>query len=146
MKLINKQTVIAAFVGGLAALALTASGIALAHGGPHGGPHAKHGPWTDEQMDAFLEEMTERLDLSSEQQVEIQTIADGAKSRAAEIREMPRGKDKFLAFRDLHFATEDQIYENLTCEQREELRLLKREHRVERMQEHFEQRHRSSGN
>jgi hypothetical protein len=44
--------------------------------------------------------------------------------------------------RDLHFATEDQIYANLTCAQREALRLLKREHKVERMDERFE-RHQS---
>mgnify|MGYP001818878449 FL=1 len=36
MKLINKQTIIAALVGGVSALALTAGGVALAHGGPHG--------------------------------------------------------------------------------------------------------------
>ena len=43
--------------------------------------------------------------------------------------------------RDVRFATEDQIYANLTCAQREELRLLKREHKVERMEERFERRH-----
>ena len=95
-------------------------------------------------MDAFLEEMIERLDVSPEQEQQIRTIADGAKSEAAEIREMPRGKEKLVAFRDLHFTTEDQIYANLSCEQREELRLLKREHKVERMQHRLD-RHFGSG-
>jgi hypothetical protein len=39
--------------------------------------------------------------------------------------------------KDLHFATEDQIYANLSCEQRDGLRLLQREHKVERMERHF---------
>jgi len=42
--------------------------------------------------------------------------------------------------KEVRFATEDQIYANLTCAQREELRLLKREHKVERMEERFENR------
>ena len=46
MKLINKQTAIAALVGGVSALALPAGGVALAHGAGHGGPHAKGGPGT----------------------------------------------------------------------------------------------------
>ena len=54
---------------------------------------------------------------------------------------MPRSKEKFVAMRDLRFATEDQIYANLTCAQRDELRLLKREHKVERMEERFERHH-----
>jgi Spy/CpxP family protein refolding chaperone len=138
MKLINKQTIVAALVGGVSALALTAGGVALAHGAAYGGTHGKGGPWTEEKMDAFLEEMIERLDLGPEQEEQIRTIAEGAKSKAEEIREMPRGKDKLVAFRDLHFATEDQIHANLSCEQREQLRLLKREHKVERMQQRFE--------
>ena len=50
MKLINKQTIIAALVGGVSALALTASGVALAHGGGPGGPHGKGGPWSEEKI------------------------------------------------------------------------------------------------
>jgi hypothetical protein len=64
-----------------------------------------------------------------------------AVSQGQEIKEMPRGKEKFVAMKDVRFATEDQIYANLTCAQREELRLLKREHKVERMEERFERRH-----
>lgn len=141
MKLINKQTLLAALVGGVSALVLTAGGIALAHGGPSGGPHGKGGPWSEEKMDQFLEEMVERLDLSTAQEQQVRTIAGGAKSQAQEIKEMPRGKEKFLAFRDLHFATEDQIYANLSCEQRDELRLLKREKKTEMMEQRFERRH-----
>jgi Spy/CpxP family protein refolding chaperone len=141
MKLINKQTILAAMVGGVSALALTAGGVAFAHGASQGGPHGKGGPWSEVKMNAFLEEMIERLDLSPQQEQEVRTIADGAKAQAAEIEEMPRGKEKFVAFRDLHFATEDQIYANLSCEQRDELRLLKREHKVEWMEQRFERRH-----
>jgi Spy/CpxP family protein refolding chaperone len=144
MKLINKKTLAAAFVGAVSALALTVGGVAFAHGAGYGGPHGSGGPWSEAKMDAFLEEMIERLDVSPEQEQQIRTIAEGAKSEAAEIREMPRGKEKLVAFRDLHFATEDQIYANLSCEQREELRLLKREHKVERMQHRLD-RHFGSG-
>ena len=140
MKLINKQTVIAALVGGVSALALTAGGVALAHGGPHGGPGGKGGPWSEQKMDQFLEEMVERLELSPAQEQQVRTIADGAKAQAAEIKEMDRSKEKFLAFRDLRFATEDQIYANLSCEQRDELRLLKREKKAEMMEKRFERR------
>jgi Spy/CpxP family protein refolding chaperone len=92
-------------------------------------------------MDALLEEMIERLDLSPAQEQQVRTIAEDAKTQAAEIKEMERGKEKFLAFRDLHFTTEDQIYANLSCEQRDELRLLKREKKAEMMEKRFERRH-----
>jgi Spy/CpxP family protein refolding chaperone len=142
MRLINKQTIVAALVGGVSALMLTAGGIALAHGGgPHGGPGGKGGPFSEAKMDALLEEMIERLDLSPAQEQQVRTIAEDAKTQAAEIKEMERGKEKFLAFRDLHFTTEDQIYANLSCEQRDELRLLKREKKAEMMEKRFERRH-----
>ena len=140
MKLINKQTVVAALLGGITALTLTIGGVALAHGegrGPHRGPS---GRWTPEAIEEHLTEMTERLDLSPTQEQQIRTIMEQAQSRATEINEMPRGKEKFLSFKDLRFATEDQIYANLSCEQREELRLLRREHKVERMEARFDHR------
>lgn len=140
MKLINKQTIIAALLGGVTALALTVGGVALAHGGPHGGAHGKGGPWSQEKMEAHLTEMTERLSLTAEQEANIRAIVQDMQSQAQEIKEMQRGKEKFLAFRDLHFATEDKIYANLTCAQRDELRLLKREHKAERMEARFERR------
>jgi len=137
MKLIKKETIIAAVLGGVTALALTVGGVALAHGAPEGGPHGKGGPWSPERMEAHLAEMTERLDLSAEQQTAVRAIMEDAAARGAEIKEMPRGKEKFVAMKDLHFATEDQIYANLSCEQRDGLRLLQREHKVERMERHF---------
>jgi Spy/CpxP family protein refolding chaperone len=133
MKRIHKRTILATLVGALCALTLTFGAVALAHGGPYG----KGGP-TGAQMDALLEEMVERLDLSAAQERRIRTIAEDAKTEAQQIRQMPSGKEKLLAFRDLHFATEDRIHANLTCEQREELRLLKREHKAERMEQRFE--------
>jgi len=144
MKLIHKQTIVAALVGGVSALMLTAGGVALAHGGPHGGPPGRGGPWSEEKMDRFVEEMVERLDLSPAQEQQVRTIAQSAKAQAAEIKEMERSKEKSLAFRDLHFATEDQIYANLSCEQRDELRLLKREKRAEMMENRFDRRHGSN--
>ncbi|KPK15386.1 MAG: hypothetical protein AMJ62_09380 [Myxococcales bacterium SG8_38] len=140
MKRINRQTIAAAFIGGVTALALAVGGVAFAHGGPHGGSHGKGAHWTPERIDAHLAEMTERLELSLTQEQKIRAIMDEAQAKASEIREMPRSKEKMVALRDLHFATEDQIYANLSCEQREGLRLLKREHRVERMEEHFKRR------
>ena len=141
MKLINKQTIVAALVGGVSTLALAVGGVAFAHGGPHGDPHGRGGPFSEQRMDELLSEMVERLDLSSDQERQIRAIAEDARAKAEGIKEMPRGKEKMVAFRDLHFATEDQIYANLSCEQREELRLLKREHKVERMEQRYEQRH-----
>ena len=140
MKLINRQTIVAALVGGVSALALTAGGVALAHGAAHG-PHGKGGPWTEEKMEAHLAEMAERLDLSPAQEQQVRAIMEGAKAQAEEVKERPRGKEKFVAMKDLRFTTEDQIYANLSCEQRDELRLLKREHKVERMQQRFERHH-----
>jgi Spy/CpxP family protein refolding chaperone len=140
MKLINKTTIIAALFGGAMAIALALGGVALAHGGPHGGPHVKGGYWTPEKTEEHLAEMTERLDLSAAQQQQIRAVLEQAQSKAREIEVMPRSKEKFLAFRDLHFATEDQIHAKLSCEQREELRLLMRERKVQRMEERFERR------
>lgn len=142
MKHINKQTIVAALFGALSALLLTAGGVALAHGGPHG-PHGRGGPFDAEKMEERLAEMTERLDLSPAQEQQIRTIMEQAVTEAQEIKEMPRGKEKFLAMKEIRFATEDQIYANLSCEQRDELRLLKREHKAERMEQRIE-RHRSS--
>ncbi len=141
MKFINKQTIIAALVGGVAAITLTAGGVALAHGGAHGGPHGKGGPWSPEKMEEHLTEMTQRLELNAEQEANIRSIMENAATQGEEVKEMSWGKEKFTAMKDLRFATEDQIYANLTCAQREELRLLKREHKVERMEERFERRH-----
>lgn len=137
MKFINKGNIIAAALGGVAAIALTAGGVAFAHGGPHG----KGGPWTQEKMEEHLTEMTERLELDSEQEARIRAIMEQAAAQGVELREMPRSKEKFGAMKDLRFATEDQIYANLSCEQREDLRLLKREHKVERMEAHFGRHH-----
>ena len=141
MKFINKGTIIAALVGGITAIALAIGGVALAHGGPHGGAHGKGGPWSPEKMEEHLTEMTQKLELNAEQEANIRAIMEQAATQGQEIKEMPRGKEKFVAMKDLRFATEDQIYANLTCAQREELRLLKREHKVERMEERFERRH-----
>jgi Spy/CpxP family protein refolding chaperone len=146
MKLINKQTIVAALVGGVSALALTAGGVAFAHGAAHGGPHGTGSPWTAGKIEEHLTEMTERLDLSRAQQKKVRTIVEEAQTKAEEIKEMPRGKEKFEAFTDLRFTTEDQIYATLSCEQRDELRLLKREHKVERMQQRFERHNDSDDN
>jgi len=140
MKFINKGTIIAALVGGITAITLTMGGVALAYGS-HGGPHGKAGHWSPEKMEEHLTEMTQRLDLDAEQEANIRAIMEQAVSQGQEIQEMPRGKERFVAMKDLRFATEDQIYANLTCAQREELRLVKREHKVERMEERFERRH-----
>ena len=140
MKFINKGTIIAALVGGITAVTLTMGGVALAYGS-HGGPPGKGGHWAPEKMDEHLTEMTQRLDLNAEQEANIRAIMEQAVSQGQEIQETPRGKERFVAMKDLRFATEDQIYANLTCAQREELRLLKREHKVERMEERFERRH-----
>lgn len=141
MKFINKGTIVAALLGGVTAIALTAGGVAFAHGGPHGGPHGKGGLWSPEKMEEHLTEMTQRLELDPAQEASIRAIVERAQTQREEIKDMPRSKEKFVAMKELRFATEDQIYANLSCEQREELRLLKREHKVERMEQRFERHH-----
>ena len=137
MKFINKATIVAALLGGVTAIALTVGGVAFAHGGPHG----KGGPWSPEKMEEHLAEMTQRLDLDDAQEASIRAIMKLAQAQREELRDMPRGKEKFTVMKELRFATEDQIYANLSCEQREDLRLLKREHKVERMEQRFERYH-----
>ena len=144
MKVINKQTILAALVGGFTVIGLMVGGVALAHGGPQGGPHGQGGPWTPEKMEEHLTEMTDRLGLSAEQEANVRAIMTEAQAQRAELKDMPRSKEKLIAMRDLRFATEDQIYANLTCAQRDELRLLKREHKVERMERRFERHHSSN--
>ncbi|NNE20275.1 MAG: hypothetical protein HKN10_17535 [Myxococcales bacterium] len=141
MKFINKATIVAAMLGGVMAIALTVGGVALAHGGPHGGPHGERGLWSAEKMEEHLTEMTQRLSLNDAQESSIRAIMERTQAQGQEIRDMPRGKEKFTAMQELRFATEDQIYANLSCEQREDLRLLKREHKIERMEQRFERRH-----
>ena len=141
MKFINKATILAALVGGVTAIVLAVGGVALAHGSQHGGHHGEGGPWSPEKMEEHLTEMTQRLELNAEQEANIRAIMEQASTQGQEVKEMSRGEEKFTAMKDLRFATEDQIYANLTCAQREELRLLKREHKVERMEERFERRH-----
>ena len=135
MKSYDKGTIIGALVGGVFGVALAVGAVAFAS--PHG-PHGKGHHWTPEKINEHLTEMTQRLNLSEAQEAQIRTVMEQAQARIQQIKEMSRGPEKFAAFRDLHFTTEDQIYANLTCAQREELRLLKREHRAERMQERWE--------
>lgn len=92
-------------------------------------------------MEEHLTEMTQRLELDPAQEASIRAIVERAQTQREEIKDMPRSKEKFVAMKELRFATEDQIYANLSCEQREELRLLKREHKVERMEQRFERHH-----
>jgi Spy/CpxP family protein refolding chaperone len=137
MNYLNKQTVVAALVGGVSAVVLAAGGVAFAHGAGHG----PKGRLTPEKIEEHLSEMTERLDLSAAQEQQVRTILEQALVKGEEIKEMPHSKEKFTAARDLRFATEDQIYANLSCEQRDELRLLEREHRIERMEARYRQHH-----
>ena len=125
--------VIWTLVGAISAVALTFGAAALAS--PNG-QHARG--WSPEKMQQHFDDMVEQLSLSDAQETQIRATFDEAKARAEEIKEMPRGPEKFEAFRDLYFTTEDAIYANLTCEQREELRLLRRERRAEKMQERWE--------
>jgi Spy/CpxP family protein refolding chaperone len=136
MKSYNKGTIIGTLIGGVFGVALAIGAVAFAS--PHG-PHGKG--WTPEKIEEHLAEMTQRLNLGAAQEAQIRTVMEQAQTRAREIKEMPRGPEKFAAFRDLHFTTEDQIYANLSCAQREELRILKREHHAERMRERWERHH-----
>ena len=73
MKIINKQTVTAALIGGVSALFLAMGGVALAHGGGHG-HRAKQ--FTPEKIDEHVTEMTERLDLSAAQAEQVRALLE----------------------------------------------------------------------
>ncbi len=134
----KKGTLIGLLVGGVFGLAITVGAVALAHpGGPHGG--RGHG-WSPKRMEQHLTEMTAKMNLTAAQETEIRAALAEATTEAERVREMPRGSEQFEAFRDLHFETEDRIYATLSCEQREQLRLLKREHKADRMQQRWEDR------
>lgn len=137
MKLYNKGTIIGALVGGVFGVALAVGAVAFAS--PHGAEGKGH-RWSPEKMEQHLTEMTQRLDLSPAQETQIRAAMEQAQASAQAIKDMPRGPEKHAAFQELRFATEDQIYANLTCAQRDQLRLLKREHKAERMQKHWERR------
>ena len=134
MKSYHRGAIIGTLVGGLCGLVIAVTAAAFA---APGGPLGKQ--WNPEKMERHMNEVIEQLDLSAAQDAQIRTIMQDALTQMTEIKDMPRGEEKFEAMRDLRFTTEDQIHANLTCDQREQLRLLTREHRAERMRQRFEQ-------
>lgn len=132
MKSYHRGTIIGTLVGGLFGLVIAAGAVALA---APDGPGKK---WDPERMEQHMREIFQQLDLSAAQEAQIETIMADTKAQITEIKDMPRSQEKFEAMRDLRFTTEDQIHANLSCEQREQLRLLTQEHRAERMQKRFE--------
>lgn len=134
MKSYHRGTIAGTLIGGALGVVLAVGAVAFAAPGKHGKR------WSPERMEQHMNEVIEQLDLSAAQEVQLRTIVQDAANRMTEIKDMPRSQEKFEAFRDLRFATEDQIHANLTCEQREQLRLLMREHKAEKMQKRFERR------
>lgn len=134
MKSIQTSTAVAALVGLASGAALTIAGAAFAHGGR--GPHEMK--WTPQKMEAHLVEMTQKLSLSEMQQATIRDIFDKADIEVQAVEDQPFGREKMLALRNIHFETEDALYATLSCEQREGLRQLKRAHRAERMNAHWQ--------
>ncbi len=139
MKSTKIRTALAALTGLACGAALTMGGVAFAHGGK--GPHGMK--WTPEKIEEHVTEMTQQLSLSDTQEANVRTIFADAQTKAQALQAGPRSHEKMLAMRTIHFQTEDALYATLSCEQREVLRKLKREHRAERMdarwQEHQDQ-------
>ena len=129
---------LAAGIGLLTGLVLSVGTIALAS--PNGKGHHKGHRWSPEKMEQHLTEMTDRLNLSESQAVQIRAIFDVARDKGQAIKEQPKSREKMEAFRDLRFSTEDQLYAVLSCEQREGLRKLKREHKAQKMEKRWQQR------
>ncbi|MEM8606251.1 MAG: hypothetical protein AAGF92_04060 [Myxococcota bacterium] len=135
MKTYHRGTIVGTLIGGLFGLVLAAGAVAFA------APGEGHGKrWSPEKMAQHMNEIISELDLSAAQEAQMRTIMTDARAQMEAIEEMPRSQAKFEAFREVLFTTDDQIHANLSCEQREQLRLLKREHKAERMKERFEKR------
>ena len=137
MKSTKIRTALAALFGLACGTGLTLSSAAFAHGGPR--PHGMK--WTPEKMQTHLREMTQALNLSEAQQATIEEAFDKARAQIQTLEDQPFGHEKMLALRQIHFETEDALYATLSCEQREALRKLKREHRSEQMDAHWQRHH-----
>ena len=83
-----------------------------------------------------LEKMKTRLGLNATQVATIKGVFDEAGTKRNALKEQPRTPEKFKAMRQLRWDTEDKVHATLTCEQRDELRKMKREHRSERKKRH----------
>ena len=80
-----------------------------------------------------IAKMKERLSLTDSQTATIQTTLKNAGAKHKAIHDQPKSPAKFKAMQALRFDTEDKVHATLTCEQREEFRKMKREHKSKRM-------------
>jgi Spy/CpxP family protein refolding chaperone len=126
----------------LAVLALPAlataqdGGVAGARRGP--GPGARgRGPSPErmlQRMEQRLEQMKTRLALTPAQERRIRRAMREGANRAREVlnRQPQPSPERRAALRQIRWDVSDRIHEALSCDQREQLRRLRREHRAQR--------------
>ena len=100
-------------------------GSSVVHAGSHGGSHGKHGDKKDmskeEMVDHHITHMTEKLDLTSEQQAQLRPLFEASFDRNADLKENKGAlsRDAYKeARRSVHKDLKRGIREVLTEEQR----------------------------
>lgn len=91
-------------------------------------------------MKEKLQEMKTELALSDAQAARIETAIERAKEKAKALRDGKRSPEKFEKMMMIRWGLEDEIHATLNAEQKESLRLLKREWKLEHVKKRFEHR------
>lgn len=128
----------------LAALAMLALPVAGSAQPPGGGPPARGQAAAGDpnaRMEARLAELTARLSLTPQQQTEARRIYTETRAELDALRQSAAGTENArqdpalrARFREIRFRAEDRLWALLRCEQKDQLRLLMREKRTERME------------
>ncbi len=93
--------------------------------------------FSPERITQTVEEMTERVQLTTTQQAELRRILEEAARGAENIRTAtePRTTQRHQAMRGLRHGADDRIWALLSCEQKDLYRLYKRDRRMMHMQQ-----------
>lgn len=138
---LGRRLVVGALLS-LAVLALPA--LASAQDGGVPGARGRQGPGARgrapnpeqmlQRMEQRLDQMKTRLALTPAQERRIrQAMREGARRAREVLDRQPRpSPERRAALRQIRWDVSDRIHEALNCDQREQLRRLRREHRAER--------------
>lgn len=132
-------------------LGLMAPSLAAAQGGPQRDGVGKrdcrgpHGHGRRGHHGRALQRITQQLDLTDNQRLQIETIFESARDRRRELRQQGRSEQTREQMRELRQETRQLVRDVLTPAQRQELKQLRKERhermvdrRIERMTEHLE--------
>ena len=118
-----------------ALLALPAAALAQpADGGVAEGPPPGHGHGHGHDIEQMIRTVTERVQLSPDKAAQVERIMRETARRMRELHQGPRGPEMRTQARQLHWDAEDRIHAILSCEGRERMRVLMREHRARKME------------